>query len=164
MACSCSDNVHEYFSNLGFLASIIQRSDIAVQQINRSFTAEWALRALIDFTHDQSIARRFYSSMGKPLDGKGVTNHTQADKCYQTPLSYPMFIQLHPPVVRHINNFLSWIFIRMLYGKNIFGTHPRKSSQRSPDQNTIRGTRRNVPGPLLHERHMPVNQCQSTAW
>ena len=34
-------------------------------------TAEWALRALRDFT--LSNARRFYSSMGNPLDGKGLT-------------------------------------------------------------------------------------------
>ena len=34
-------------------------------------TAEWALRALIDFT--LSNARWFYSSMGNPLDGKGLT-------------------------------------------------------------------------------------------
>jgi len=34
-------------------------------------TAEWALKALIDFT--LSNARRFYSSMGNPLDGKGLT-------------------------------------------------------------------------------------------
>ena len=34
-------------------------------------TAEWALRALIDFTVFN--ARRFYSSMGNPLDGKGLT-------------------------------------------------------------------------------------------
>ena len=33
-------------------------------------TAEWALRAPIDFT--LSNARRFYSSMGNPLDGKGL--------------------------------------------------------------------------------------------
>ena len=33
-------------------------------------TAAWALRALIDFT--LSNARRFYSSMGNPLDGKGL--------------------------------------------------------------------------------------------
>ena len=33
-------------------------------------TAERALRALIDFT--PSNARRFYSSMGNPLDGKGL--------------------------------------------------------------------------------------------
>ena len=33
-------------------------------------TAEWALRALIDFT--LSDARQFYLSMGKPLDGKGL--------------------------------------------------------------------------------------------
>ena len=35
-------------------------------------TAEWALRALIDFT--LSNARRFYSSNGNPLDGKGLRN------------------------------------------------------------------------------------------
>jgi len=34
-------------------------------------TAEWVLRALIDFT--LSNARRFYSSMGYPLAGKGLT-------------------------------------------------------------------------------------------
>ena len=33
-------------------------------------TAEYALRALIDFT--LSNARRFYPSMGNPLDGKGL--------------------------------------------------------------------------------------------
>ena len=33
-------------------------------------TAEWALRSIIDFT--LSNARRFYSSMGNPLDGKGL--------------------------------------------------------------------------------------------
>ena len=33
-------------------------------------TAEWALRALIDFT--LSNARRFYSSKGNPLNGKGL--------------------------------------------------------------------------------------------
>ena len=33
-------------------------------------TAEWALRALRDFT--LSNARWFYSSMGNPLDGKGL--------------------------------------------------------------------------------------------
>ena len=33
-------------------------------------TVKWALRALIDFT--LSNARRFYSSMGYPLDGKGL--------------------------------------------------------------------------------------------
>ena len=33
-------------------------------------TAEWALRALIDFA--LSNTRRFYSSMGNPLDGKGL--------------------------------------------------------------------------------------------
>ena len=35
-------------------------------------TAELALRALIDFT--LSSARRFYSSMGNPLDGKGLNS------------------------------------------------------------------------------------------
>ena len=33
-------------------------------------TAEWALRALIDFT--LSNARAFYSSMGNPLAGEGL--------------------------------------------------------------------------------------------
>ena len=33
-------------------------------------TSEWVLRALIDFT--LSNARRFYSSMGNLLDGKGL--------------------------------------------------------------------------------------------
>ena len=36
-------------------------------------TAEWALRALIDFT--LSNARRFYASMGNPLDGKGLRHN-----------------------------------------------------------------------------------------
>ena len=36
------------------------------------FTAEWALRALIDFT--MSNARRFYSSMGIFLGRERVTN------------------------------------------------------------------------------------------
>ena len=35
-------------------------------------TAKWALRALIDLT--LSNARRFYSTMGNPLDGKGLTS------------------------------------------------------------------------------------------
>jgi len=51
-----------------FLAKILGKF------ITRTFnplTAEWALRALIDFT--LSNARRFYSSMGNPLDGKGLT-------------------------------------------------------------------------------------------
>ena len=38
-------------------------------------TAERALRALIDFT--LSNARRFYSSMGTPLDGKGLNIRNQ---------------------------------------------------------------------------------------
>ena len=36
-------------------------------------TAEWALRALIEFT--LSNARRFYSSMRNPLDGKGLSGN-----------------------------------------------------------------------------------------
>ena len=38
-------------------------------------TAEWVLRALIDFT--MSNARRFYSSMGNPFDGKGLSKGTK---------------------------------------------------------------------------------------
>ena len=40
-------------------------------------TAEWALRALIDFT--LSNARRSYSSMGKPLDGKELRALSNAE-------------------------------------------------------------------------------------
>ena len=43
-------------------------------------TAEWVLRALIDFT--MSNARRFYSSMGKPLDGKGLTKFISSFMVY----------------------------------------------------------------------------------
>ena len=39
-------------------------------QVN-PLTVEGALRALLDFT--LSNARRFYLSMGNPLDGKGLT-------------------------------------------------------------------------------------------
>ena len=41
-------------------------------------TAEWALRALKDFT--LSNARRFYSSMGNPLYGKGYPPPSKANK------------------------------------------------------------------------------------
>ena len=40
-------------------------------------TAEWALRALIDFA--LSNARRFYSPMGNPLAGKGLTGVRHGD-------------------------------------------------------------------------------------
>ena len=46
------------------------RAIIATDELNNPLTAEWALRALIDFT--LSNARRFYSSMVNPLDGKGL--------------------------------------------------------------------------------------------
>ena len=42
-------------------------------------TAEWALRALIDFT--LSNTRRFYSSMGNPLAMKGFKNETAYECC-----------------------------------------------------------------------------------
>ena len=41
------------------------------ETILNPFPTEWVLRALIDST--LSNARRFYSSMGNPLDGKGLT-------------------------------------------------------------------------------------------
>ena len=44
-------------------------SQIEIDWNFNPLTAEWALRALIDFTLFN--ARRFYSSMGNPLDGKG---------------------------------------------------------------------------------------------
>ena len=42
-----------------------------MSQLINPLTAQWALTALIDFT--LSNARRFYSSKGNPLDGKGLT-------------------------------------------------------------------------------------------
>jgi len=45
-------------------------SQIEIDWNFNPLTAEWALRALINFT--LSNARRFYSSMGNPLDGKGL--------------------------------------------------------------------------------------------
>ena len=48
----------------------ISRHDNNDIDIINPLTAEWALRALIDFT--LCNARRFYSSMGNPLAGKGL--------------------------------------------------------------------------------------------
>ena len=42
-------------------------------------TAEWTLRALIDFT--LSNARRFYWSTGNPLDGKGLKTTSDENGC-----------------------------------------------------------------------------------
>ena len=50
------------------------------------FPAEWVLRALIDFT--LSNARRFYSSMGNPLDGKGLS-----ESLYFTPHCKSKFME-----------------------------------------------------------------------
>ena len=47
-------------------------------------TAEWALRALVDFT--QSNARRLYSSMGNLLDGKGLIPWYLEHICMQNDL------------------------------------------------------------------------------
>ena len=64
-------------------------------------TAEWALRALIDFT--LSNARRFYSSMGNPLDGKGLKSC-----CVVSFLSFP------DGGVRHVTTFLWSLLILSL--------------------------------------------------
>ena len=56
--------------------------------INR-LTVEWALRALIDFT--LSNARRFYSSMGNALDGKGLRSSDESKpnlKCGQISITH----------------------------------------------------------------------------
>ena len=65
--------------------------------------AEWALRALIDVT--LSNARRFYSSMGNPFDGKGLTGeqtekeHTEEDhlnlSSYNVYLLFVSFCRFH---------------------------------------------------------------------
>ena len=48
----------------------ITKCDKFFKSMVNPLPAEWVLRALIDFT--LSNARRFYSSMGNPLEGKGV--------------------------------------------------------------------------------------------
>ena len=54
-----------------FLAYIHKPTEIDSSSVlTPQLTAEWALRALIDFTLSNS--RRLYSSMGNPLDGKGL--------------------------------------------------------------------------------------------
>ena len=50
--------------------SIVRYWRKAEETLVNPLTAEWALRTLIDFT--LSNARWFYSSMGNPLDGKGL--------------------------------------------------------------------------------------------
>ena len=57
-------------------------------------TAEWALRALIDFT--QSNVRRFYSSIGNPLDGKGLTIGFCQVKMFEVALQANMWVLEKP--------------------------------------------------------------------
>ena len=93
MACFCATNLFLLSFGVslwtgeaaGFCASVFetQQGEYRLQFLCLHFfagscwktlnplTADWALRALIDFT--LSNARRFYSSMGNPLDGKGLT-------------------------------------------------------------------------------------------
>ena len=52
-------------------------------------TAEWALRALIDFT--LSNARWFYSPMGNPLDGKGLSSTESLKKSRLDPVQAWIF-------------------------------------------------------------------------
>jgi len=55
-------------------------------------TAEWALRALIDFTLYN--ARQFYSSMGNPLDGKGLKLGLFAFTSLHVHVAYPRVLWL----------------------------------------------------------------------
>ena len=70
-------------------------------------TAEWALRALIDFT--LSNARRFYSSIGKPLDGEGLRKYVFFCFCFfkqdQKERSYSVIVvrrNSRPPDIREL--------------------------------------------------------------
>ena len=58
-------------------------------------TAEWVLRALIDFT--LSNARRFYLSMGNPLHGKGLTT-SKTMSPLNIYLSHPIVGATKPPL------------------------------------------------------------------
>ena len=55
--------------------NIFRSDNDSVKTVFNPLTAEWALRALRDFT--LSNARRFYSSMGNPLAGEGLMNAVQ---------------------------------------------------------------------------------------
>ena len=80
-------------NNITRLQKIYSESDQFDLILLNPFPFEWVLRALIDFT--LSNARRFYSSMGNLLDGKGLTS-----RCFPLRLSrtYP-FVKLGPSFV-----------------------------------------------------------------
>ena len=65
-------------SKRDWLANCVDTRASFAGQFN-PLTAEWALRALIDFT--LSNARRFYSSMGNLLDAKGLIQYSFSLKC-----------------------------------------------------------------------------------
>ena len=65
---------NDYSSNFEFHIVRAGTHDVFSSAFIFPLTAEWALRALIDLI--LSNARRFYSSMGNPLAGKGlISNH-----------------------------------------------------------------------------------------
>ena len=66
-------------TNLSNLSPCQKPSGTCHKMVN-PLTAEWAITALIDFT--LSNARRFYSSKGNPLDGKGLSLHNPKGHCF----------------------------------------------------------------------------------
>ena len=73
-------NFEKRLLNRGYPTSILEMhfSNNSVNVPINPFPAEWVLRALIDFT--LSNVRRIYSSMGNPLDGKGLKSNSVTEK------------------------------------------------------------------------------------
>ena len=69
-------------------------------------TAEWALKALIDFT--LSNARRFYSSMGNALYGKGLRPCSTLDGACDHDVRCTAFARLLNSCTLCVVRFLSW--------------------------------------------------------
>ena len=77
-----------------FIFSPLACLERCVKKHLNPLTAEWALKALIDFT--LSNAGRFYLSMGNPLDGKGLTTPIEQETQYVHIISFTFgSVKLH---------------------------------------------------------------------
>ena len=86
-------------------------------------TAEWALRALIDFT--LSNARRFYASMGNPLAGKGL--YDEADR-----VSTSVKQKWHKICTRRMQGFETYAQRYLCYACSSLGISPFYLAQWQP--------------------------------
>jgi len=67
-----SCNNHQKCSRYNILIKFSHPLTLELLSSFNPLTVEWVLRAFMDFT--LANARRFYSPMGNPLDGKGLSN------------------------------------------------------------------------------------------